>query len=55
MLVLSFSEFDTQTECRIENDSITHFHANTAANESLYSRLHHHAQVDDYLKSKFET
>ena len=55
------------TECRIENDSVTHFlvftlkfsktlHANTPVNESLYIRPHHYPQVTDYLKSsKFET
>ena len=48
MLVLSFSDIQS------------HFfkkkvYENTAANESLYSRLHHHAQFDECLKSKFET
>ena len=28
--------------------------ANTPANESLYVMLHHHSQVDEYLKSSLK-
>ena len=65
MLVLSFPNLTSYTKCRIENDSTTHFqafsvnfskklHTNTPANESFYIMLHHHPQVDDYLKSSLK-